>query len=160
MIRKRGLVILYFSLCLSLILAIIPMPEFMDMARPHWALLVLIYWSIALPHLANVGVAFITGFLLDILLGSTLGVHAGVISFVVYISASNYQKIRNFSVWQQALVIGLLSALYDLLLFWLERIQTGIGFVPEYMLPTVSSMFFWPWVFLILRKARRQFKVQ
>ena len=35
----------------------------------------------------------------------------------VYIVAGNFQKIRNFSVWQQALIVGVLSALYHLLFF-------------------------------------------
>ena len=42
---------------------------------------------------------------MDVLVGTTLGIHSFGLSICVYILAANYQR-RNYSVWQQAIIIG------------------------------------------------------
>ena len=158
MFARNGIIIV-LSLLLALIASIIPMPLGVDSYRPEWVLVVLVYWTIALPNRVNVMTAWLMGFLLDVLLGSTLGVHAAAMALSVYIATANYQKIRNFSVMQQALIVGVLTALYNLLVFWLQRFLTDIVFSPDYLNPVITSVVLWPWAFLLLRKIRRQFKV-
>lgn len=147
------------SIILALMLQIMPMPIFVDPFRPDWVMLVLAYWSLALPNRVSIGVAFINGLIMDVLLGTTLGVHSITMSLVIYVLSANYLRLRNYSVWQQSIVIGLLASFYHLLLFWLLRILTDINFNFEYLLPVFSSMIIWPWLFLLLRKVRRQFRV-
>lgn len=159
MLANNGLIIL-FTLLLSLIVSIMPMPLSIDMFRPDWVLVVLIYWGIALPMRVNVITAAVMGFFLDVLLGATLGVHTTAMAIAIYIAVVNYQKIRNFSLWQQSLIIGVLAALYHLLVFWLQRFLTDIVFLPSYLYPVISSIVIWPWLFLLLRKVRRHFKIK
>jgi rod shape-determining protein MreD len=115
---------------------------------------------LALPSRVNVISAWVLGFILDVLLGSTLGVHAGAMAIAVYIVAGNFQKIRNFSVWQQALIVGVLSALYHLIVFWLQRFLTDAVFLPSYLYPVFTTIILWPWAFLLLRKIRRNFRIK
>ena len=159
MLAHNGIIIL-FSLLLVLIASIIPLPLNIDIFRPDWVLIVLIYWAIALPNRVNVVTAWLMGFLLDVLLGTVLGVHAAAMAISVYIAADNYQKIRNFSLWQQALIVGVLAALYHLVVFWLQRILNDVVFIPEYLYPVVVNIILWPWVFLLLRKIRRHFQIK
>ena len=77
-----------------------------------------------------------------------------------FIVAANYLKIRNFSILQQALLIGMLLALYHLLLFWLSHFLTGVYFRAAYLWPVLTGMLVWPYVFLFLRRMRRQLKIQ
>ena len=147
------------SLIVALILQIMPLPIVVDAFRPDWVLLVLAYWALALPTRVNVGVAFSYGLALDILLGTTLGIHSFAMSLVIFILAANYQRLRNYSVWQQAMIIGIMAALYHLVVFWLQHLLTDIFFLFDYLWPVVTSIFFWPWVFMILRKTRRQLRV-
>lgn len=147
------------SILLALMLQIMPMPIMADPYRPDWLLLVIAYWSLALPHRVSIGVAFINGLILDILLGTTLGVHSLAMTVVVYILSANYLRLRNYSVWQQAFIVGVLGALYHLLIFWLLRILNDVDFQFAFLWPVLSSMIFWPWVFGLLRKVRRQFKI-
>lgn len=147
------------SIVVALMLQIMPMPMMVDAFRPDWLLLVLGYWTLALPQRVNVGVAFINGLVLDLLMGTTLGVHSLALSLVIFILAANYQRLRNYSVWQQAMMIGLLAALYHLVIFWLQHLLTDIYFLFDYLWPVLTTMLFWPWSFLILRKVRRQLKV-
>ena len=158
MIRTRHYAI-PLSILIALVLQIMPLPIQIDTYRPDWVLIVLSYWTMALPHRANVGVAFISGLATDILLGTALGIHSFALSMAVYTLAANYQRLRNYSVWQQAIIIGLISALYHAVLFWLQHLLTGIPFQLNYLWPVVSSMVLWPWIFWILRKARRQLNI-
>ena len=158
MIRTRHYVIA-ITIIAALVLQIVPLPTQADTYRPDWVLVVLAYWTMALPHRVNVGVAFLSGVALDILLGTPLGVHSLVLCLCVYILAANYQRLRNYSVWQQCIVIGLLSAFYHLVSFWLLHLINDIFFRYDYMLPVITSMVIWPWVFWLLRKLRRQFKL-
>lgn len=156
--RKRNLII-WGSIIIALVLQIVPLPIQADVYRPDWVLVVLAYWSMALPSRVNVGVAFITGVAMDILVGTTLGIHSLGLSVSIYILAANYQRLRNYSVWQQAIIIGLLSSLYHLVTFWVQHILTDIYFQIDYLWPVIASMVLWPWVFWLLRRTRRQFSI-
>jgi rod shape-determining protein MreD len=151
--------IMFLTLFVALLATIMPLPLSVDAFRPDWVLVVLFYWCLALPSRVNVISAWVMGFILDVLLGSTLGVHAGAMAISVYIVAGNFQKIRNFSVWQQALIIGVLSALYHLIVFWLQRFLTDAVFLPSYLYPVFTTIILWPWAFLLLRKIRRNFRI-
>ncbi len=157
-ISSRLIILLTFLV--ALMASIMPLPLSVDAFRPDWVLVVLLYWCLALPARVNVISAGVMGFILDVLLGSTLGVHAGAMAISVYIVAGNFQKIRNFSVWQQALIVGVLSALYHLIVFWLQRFLTDAVFLPSYLYPVLTTIILWPWVFLLLRKIRRNFRIK
>lgn len=158
MLARNGIIII-LTLLVALMATIMPLPLSVDVFRPDWVLVVLIYWCLALPARINVVTAWLMGFLLDVLLGSILGVHAAALALSVYIIVGNYQKIRNFSVWQQALIVGIVSALYHLLVFWFQRFLTDIVFLPSYLYPVLTTIVLWPWAFLLLRKIRRHFKI-
>ena len=158
MIRKRHSIIVT-SIVVALVLQIVPLPVQVDMYRPDWVLVVVAYWSMALPNRVNVGVAFVVGLAVDVLVGTTLGIHSLGLSVSVYILVANYQRLRNYSVWQQAIVIGLLSSFYHLVTFWVQHLLTDIYFQIDYLWPVVTSMLIWPWVFWLLRKTRRQFSI-
>ena len=158
MFAHNGIIVL-FTLLLALMATIMPLPLSVDAFRPDWVLIVLIYWTMALPSRVNIITAWVMGFLLDVLLGSVLGVHAAAMAIAIFIVAENFQKIRNFSVWQQALITGVLSALYHLVVFWLQRFLIDITFLTSYLYPVIASIILWPWMFLLLRKVRRHFSI-
>jgi rod shape-determining protein MreD len=155
--NRKGVILV--TILMAFLLSIMPLPLSADAFRPDWLLIVIVYWSLALPNRVNVISAWVVGFMLDVMLGSVLGIHAAALAIVVFISAVNFQKIRNFSLWQQALIIGVLASLYHLVVFWLQRVMDAVLFSPSYLYPVLTTMLVWPWAFLILRKIRRQFKV-
>ncbi|MGS2721183.1 rod shape-determining protein MreD [Paraglaciecola aestuariivivens] len=148
------------SILVALVLQIMPMPAIVDLFRPDWVLLVLSYWTLALPNRVNVGVAFFTGLILDILLGTSMGVHSFAMSLSIYVLATNYKRLRNYSVWQQSIIIGVIVALYNLVIFWLQHLLTDIYFLLDYLWPVASSMIIWPWLFWLLRRVRRQLRIR
>lgn len=158
MFARNGVMIL-LTLLIAVMASIMPLPLSVDAFRPDWVLIVLIYWCMALPGRVNIITAWVMGFLMDVLLGSVLGVHAAAMAISVFIVVENYQKIRNFSIWQQALITGVLSALYHLIVFWLQRFLIDAFFISSYLYPVITTVVLWPWVFYLLRKVRRHFSI-
>jgi len=159
MFAHNGVIIL-LTLLVAIMASIMPLPLSVDAFRPDWVLIVLIYWCMALPGRVNIITAWVMGFLLDVLLGSVLGVHAAAMAISVFIVAENYQKIRNFSIWQQALITGVLAALYHLVVFWLQRFLIDASFLTSYLYPVITTIVLWPWIFYLLRKVRRHFSIK
>ncbi|MFT7006483.1 MAG: rod shape-determining protein MreD [Colwellia sp.] len=159
MFAHNGVIIL-FTLLIALMASIMPMPLNADAFRPDWVLIVLMYWCMALPGRVNIITAWVMGFLLDVLLGSVLGVHAAAMAISIYIIIGNHQKIRNFSIWQQALITGVLAALYHLVVFWLQRFLIDVVFLTSYLYPVITTIVLWPWVFYLLRRVRRNFSIK
>jgi len=148
------------SVLIALVLSIMPLPLGIKALRPDWLALVIIYWTIALPHRVNIGTAWIVGFVLDILLGTILGVHAFALALIVFITASNFQKLRNFSLWQQAALIAVFLVLYHIVIFWLNRFLIGVSFSGDFLYPAITSALFWLWLFPVMRAYRRRFKIR
>lgn len=157
-ILQRSIILI--TLVLSLMLAVMPMSLTFAVWRPEWPLLALIYWIIALPHRVNIGYALVVGLAVDILLGSTLGLHAAAYAIVAYPAAAYYTRIRNFALSQQALLILVLVLVARLIVFLFEHYLNNAPLMWHYFWPAISSAIFWPWVFLLLRKVRRSFQLR
>lgn len=158
--RRHGIIIIAFSFLMALLLSIIPWPTGFSMLRPSWVMLILIYWIAALPHRVNIGYGFIVGLLLDLLLGAPLGLHALTMSVIAYIIALQAQFFRNLFLWQQALLIVVLSLFSEVLDYWLAVMFEKGSFHPQIFWASVVNGLLWPWLFLFMRKIRRYFLVQ
>jgi rod shape-determining protein MreD len=121
---------------------------------------VMIYWGMALPHRYNILSAWVLGVMLDIMLGAHLGVRALSMSLVIYVVVLHFQRLRNFSMWQQALMIACLICLHHLVIFWIQFVVGDVTFNVDLFLPAISSLIIWPWVFWVLRRVRRLYKVR
>lgn len=147
------------SIFLAIVLMLLPLPEWTTWFRPAWVLLLLIYWSLDSPYRLNVGVAWVIGIMIDLLTGTLLGEHALAYTVVVYFVSKMYIRIRMYPLLQQSLSIFVFVLLYQFILYC---IQGFIGELPNSQLfwfSSVTSMFLWPWLFVLLRDWRRRFKV-
>lgn len=150
---------IFITILIGLILQIVPMPSQLDLYRPDWLLLILCYWVMALPNRVNVGIAVLTGVILDLLYGTALGVHSFALTVPIFLVAANYQRMRNQSILQLAITIGVLSMIYHLLIYWLQFWLTSIDFRWVFLWPSFTSILLWPWLFWLLRKFRRKLGV-
>lgn len=55
-----------------------------------WVLVVLVYWSMVLFYRVNVGVVFLMGVVMDVLVGMILGIYSFGLSICVYVLVVNY----------------------------------------------------------------------
>jgi rod shape-determining protein MreD len=147
-----GLYIL--SVVAAMILRIAPLPEFAKGFNPDWVLLVLIYWSLAVPE--NVGIfnAWFVGLLTDVLTYRMLGQHALGYSLAIYLCLNLHKRLRRFPLFQQALFILTVLFISQALLFWTENIKRPPRLEAAFWLPVFTGTLSWPLVYTILRKLR------
>jgi rod shape-determining protein MreD len=152
--------VIYSTFFLGLLGAIYPLPIILNAFRPDWMVLIIFYWVLALPHRISIGHAFILGILLDLLLGSTLGMHALLFSLLAYMVSISYQRIRYFTLVQTTLLAGLFVLITKLALYWLASSLQEIVLHKHYFWSIFTSMLIWPWFFFFMRYVRQRFKVK
>jgi rod shape-determining protein MreD len=152
-----GIIILTFLL--AYVLAILPLPPWLQWARPEWVALALIYWCIALPERVGIASGLVLGVGLDVLEGAVLGQNALALMVVALLSSILYQRLRVYSVGQQAGVVFILVGINQLICQWVQNLQ-GVGASSLlFLLPAVSSALLWPVVLHLLRGLRRYYRV-
>lgn len=158
--RSHGRWIIVVSCLIALFLQLMPWPKEIYIFKPSWLALILIYWTMALPHRVSVGYAFIFGIIWDLTLGSTLGIRSIALSLVVYLVAFKSQLLRNMALWQQALIVVLLSFLMGMTILLLEVSLSHAVFRMDILWHSFTNGMLWPWLFLLMRKIRRKFGVR
>lgn len=154
--RARGVV--WASLLLALAAAIIPLPHWAALVRPEWVALVALYWAMALPHRFSLASAWLVGLLLDVLRGVTLGQHALALVLVTYLIQRYYLRLRHVTIWQQAVVVGVLLAAHETVLFWASGMTAAAE--PHWQWPAVLlGAVLWPPLFVLLRGLRRHYQL-
>lgn len=155
----RGGWIIVLSLFIALLLTILPLPNKIELLRPEWVLMVLIYWCLAIPERIGIGTAWGLGLLVDVVRDATLGQYALALALIAFITLKLYRRIRVFPLWQQALAIFLLVLIQSMIVLWVKGI-TGQAPNPWLVLASAfTSTLLWPLVFLALRYARRRYQV-
>ncbi len=157
---SRGSIALYATFITALVLQVFPLPLWAHQARPDIPLLVLIYWSMALPDRIGIFAAVVLGIIVDALTSSLLGQHALAYALAIYIVLIMHKRLRLLPMWQQALTV--------LFILYIERLVAALilgitdGLFPDmlFWLSPLIGMFLWPWIFIILREIRQNFHIQ
>jgi rod shape-determining protein MreD len=156
----QGYWVIVLTLLAAYILAVLPMSGLMAWLRPEWLLMVLVYWIIALPERVGLLTAVAAGLGMDVLEGAALGQNMLALAVVALAAKLLYERIRVFSLVQQASVVFLLVGVHQLITQWVETLE-GVGAqTAMFLLPAVTSALLWPPVFIWLRGLRRTFQVR
>ena len=157
LIKKHDSYIIILTIIIALLLSELPLPAVIAPYQPEWVILVLIYWSMALPERIGVGSAWFTGLLLDVLRDTLLGQYALAFALTVFITSKLYQRIRNFPLQQQVITIFILMLIHLSLVIWIKALSgINVDFSMA-LIPSLISALFWPVVYIILRSVRRTY---
>ena len=157
--RHHGGWVIVLSFILAFMLTAMPIPQIVENWRPAWVVMVLIYWCMALPERVGIVISWLLGILLDVQQGAVLGQNALALSIIAFITIKSYQRIRVFPLPQQALMVCLYVMIFQLIVLWIKGMMGIASQTWTFWMPAVTSMFLWPWLFIILRDIRRKYRV-
>jgi len=109
----------FMSFIFGLMLTIMPLPDAIDVFRPDWLAMLVIYWAMQLPRTWSVGTAWIIGIVLDASQGTLLGQHALALCCIAFITVRFHLLMRVFPVPQLTVSVLPILAIYQFLLFWM-----------------------------------------
>jgi len=162
-VRFPDTLVIWATLLLALLLTAVRLPEgtpeILGWLRPEWSAIVLLYWVMAVPQQVGMLTAWVLGLLVDSLTGSLLGLHALGFVLVAFVGLSLYERLRMYSLLQQALIVFVAIGLSRLLGFWADVLTRGASWTPLILLPAFTSALMWPLAFTALRALRRRFRI-
>ncbi len=147
------------SFLVAALLAVVPLPEWLQWARPEWVALTLLYWCLALPHRVGIFTALLLGVLMDALEGAVLGQNAFSLTVLALCALLVYQRLRVFSLWQQCGVVFVVIGLHQLIGQWVQNLEGAGARSLLFLLPALSSALLWPVVLQVLRSVRRYYRI-
>jgi rod shape-determining protein MreD len=153
--RIRGWII-PVTFAIALLLMAMPLPVWAVPYRPDWVGIVLIYWCIAVPHRVGPGVGWSVGIVMDVMQFTLLGQNALAKTVLAFLANQSHLRIRMYPLWQQCAVVFLLLSIDTGLVMWVHGVANNIRVGWLAWWPAATSMLVWPWLFIIMRDARRR----
>lgn len=157
--RHGGGSIILASFLVGFMLSQMPLPQMVEWFRPEWVVMILIYWTMALPERVGLGTAAVVGLGLDLIKGSPLGLNVLSLLIISYLTLLLYKRLRMFPLVQQAIMVMVLVGINQLLFNWFHSWLGTRSDSLIFLLPALMSALLWPWIFVILRSLRRTFRV-
>ena len=132
------------SALVALALAVVPLPNVLEVFRPDFLVLVVLYWSIESPRAGGLSLAFAAGLALDVIQGVVLGQHALALTLMAGWATHLRLRIRVFSILSQCLTIFALLTGYQFILFWIDG-ATGnpVTAFGRWLAPVIGALI-WP----------------
>ena len=151
------MILILLTILISLFVSLVTLP--LGYYSPEWILLVLIYWSIAIPSINKLIIAFLLGFLVDIVLGQVLGISSLFYVILIYIVLRLYNSLRYMTIAQQSFIIFFLIIIKQHLLVWAYIIIDKTIEYQAILIGSFISALVWPLIFFALRYVRRKFNI-
>lgn len=160
--RARGGWVAPFCFIVAMLLVVVPLPfnDWLGWLRPMFPLLVVVYWSVALPERYGIWWAWAGGLLVDVLRGLPLGTHAFAFAVVAFAFARLSSRIKVYPMAQQCGVVGLMGGVVVVILRqFLGAIDSITAMLPLALLAAVTTALLWPVALGIQDRLRRRFHV-
>ncbi len=156
--------LILLTIALAMVLAIFHVPEswpqWLGWLRPAWLAMVVFYWVMELPHRLGLISAWVIGLLLDVLYADPLGLNGFLLAAITYVVWRFYERLRMYSIVQQCVVVFLLVLITESLRIVVQDVAWSRGWSWGVILPALMSMLTWPFVYLVLQRARLQVRVE
>jgi rod shape-determining protein MreD len=87
-------------------LQLVPLPALIAPARPAFAVLAVVYWSLLAPRAGGIALGFLCGLALDVFRGAVLGQYALATALVAYVTIRQHLLVRNKPIFEQTLFVA------------------------------------------------------
>lgn len=145
---------------LALILTVLPLPLEWRWWRPEFVLLLVIYWTFTMPQRTSLLMLLGLGLFQDVLVGAPLGQHALILLIVAYICIQSYQRVRNYTRWQQCLWVFVLVGVGQLIDNWVQSMAGRPLSGLQFLYPAMTTAALWPLLFPVMEKLRRYYRIE
>lgn len=152
---NSGIINILFAYLLCLMLTVAPIPNMVKWIWPQWLLVLVIYKIISRPEKFGIVFGFITGVILDLLLGNQLGIHALSFSLISYFLLKIQQRVHLYPGIQLFLLVFLLILLDFLLVILFNPANTNWIFVGHSVLSAIATVIVWVIVTAVFGVRRR-----
>lgn len=140
------------SLALAFLLSMLPLPMALQVWRPDWVALILMFWVMHAPASAGLWTGLACGLMLDILLAVPLGLHALTLLVQLYFVQMTQRWTGVFSIRQTTMLVLILLLLGRALQYIVLQMLGEPPVLHGYFLPAVASALLWPTVMLSLQR--------
>jgi rod shape-determining protein MreD len=130
----------------ALALTVVPLPEQVELFRPDFVSLTVLWFCLLSPRLLGLSYAWCAGLALDGFKGVLLGQHALTLTVIAYVASKLRLQIRAFPPLQQSAVILALLWLNEFLLFWIDGVAGHAITDWRRWIPVPVSAACWPLV--------------
>jgi rod shape-determining protein MreD len=137
------------TLAAALMVAILPLSGGWEYIKPTAVLLVLLYLQYYLPHYFHIILLFLLGLLLDVLLSTVLGEHTFALALVAGLASTKERRFYCFTLGQQMISIGFLTALYQLIILIIDMAMNFSIHPLLILTSTLMNVLLWPWMRLL-----------
>lgn len=149
---------------LMVVFTLIKLPDglhdLIGLAQPIWLLLVLLYWSIAIPRSVGLLLPWLAGLIIDVSTNAPLGQHALALTTTVFLAQKGYLQLRNLGNVMQLIVIIVLLTFYQLQLLWIDMLISRDNLSIWRGLPILTTTMLWPLAFILQRALRHQWRIR
>ncbi|MCX7552525.1 rod shape-determining protein MreD [Marinicella sp. S1101] len=150
---------MHLSMLGGVLLTLLPWSPTLALLQPHWAAMMIAYWSLNAANSRVMYVAFAYGLLLDVLMGALLGKHGMSLVALSFLVTKSAKKLRMTSFWQLLMMV----------LVWLFNdivIRAAIDWVsyryqPELidLLPLLTAALIWPWLKYLMDRTQTSMRL-
>ncbi|HET9106675.1 MAG TPA: rod shape-determining protein MreD [Steroidobacteraceae bacterium] len=137
----------------ALVLTLLPLPSWLQVIRPGFLALTVLYWSIVAPRAGGIALGWCCGLLLDAIEGPVLGEHALALALLAYLGVREHQRIRSKPVFQQSLIVFAALIIYEFVLFAIDGWTGHPLTTPLRWVPTLTGALVWPAAAAILARS-------
>ncbi len=137
------LLLLLPFLLVAVILQIASLPPFIDENRPDFAAIVMIFFATIVGSNICLELAWLTGFVIDLLIGAPLGINALTLCAQVYLISSQFSAFSKYKLWQQALTISLCSLIVRIGGYWLAHVIMQTNYETNFLMPSLLMGLLW-----------------
>ena len=145
------------SFLLALALMLLHLPNWVKWIYPEWLVVMVLYWVFIMPYRVNIGIAWLVGFLLDILYNTPVGENALALVLAAYFIIAFSRKINLLDFWKKAAVIFGLVVWCQLLPLLLSAcLGKHFNFWPIFSRAIMSALL-WLVIVLLFNYKRRSY---